>query len=299
MRLIQPRITDRFTCLAGKCPQTCCQSWNVVWREKEINHLKSSGNKEICAKIHEVFSGEGDYQNIIMDENGKCPFLTEYGLCEIHKELGKNFLSYTCREYPKIARICGDIILRSCKTSCYAVMESLCYNKNCMKTEECFAQELHAVVSPHQDGARRARVFLIIKEHFEDPDIMPAIKEAVSEFEGFSVNNIAERFKEIFGIDIIQGKKGLFIKKFGQFALNNIIKAAFLEWLINGWEESLSIADNISCFLFFAKAIRLAADGAATHAGNKSDILCTMCDIISIILSEKKTTVNTWDKIHP
>ncbi len=297
MRLIQPILTDRFTCLAGKCPTTCCQNWNVVWREKEINHLRSAGNKELTAKLPDCFEGEGEYKKIKMDENGKCPFLTEKGLCEIHKNLGKNFLSYTCREYPKIARVCGDIIIRSCKTSCFAVMEMLCHSKNCMKTEQCSAEQLHAVVSPVEDGAKRARLFLAVKELFGMQNFIAEMEVLVEGLDGVIVEDTAEKFKEIFGIEIIEGKEDLFLKKFGNYAINNIIKAVYWEWMIAGWESELTITENISCFLFFAKAVRMAADGIVTKTKNESEIICSLCDIISVILSEKNTTMRTWESI--
>lgn len=297
MRLIQPILTDKFECLASKCPANCCQGWNVVWREKEINRLRSCGNKELCAKIPESFSGEEDYQHIVMDENGKCPFLTEKGLCEIHKTVGESYLSYTCREYPKIARVCGDIILRSCKTSCFAVMEMLCRSKSCMKTEECLAHELHAVVSPEQDGARRARLFLIIKDMFSSADMIAAFEQVVVALEGTIKHGTADRFKNVFSIELIRGRRGGFTKKFGQYALNNIVKAAFWEWMITGWDSDLTISENLSCFLFFAKAIRIAADGAAANAKHEDEIFCTMSDIISVMLSEKNTTVRVWKNL--
>ena len=39
-----PEYFDRFRCLAGACPHTCCEAWEVVIdRETPVRWGKSSG----------------------------------------------------------------------------------------------------------------------------------------------------------------------------------------------------------------------------------------------------------------
>lgn len=298
MRLIQPRLVDKFICIADKCPDNCCHKWDIVWRENEVNHLKSSGNKKIYAKIPESFVGEGEYFKIKFNEEEKCPFLTDERLCEIHKDLGEKYLSYTCREYPKIARLCGDIIIRSCRISCYAVMETLCTQKNCMKTEECNAQQLHAVISPEQDGAQRARLFLKIRDIFGSSDIAGGLEIKARQLGALTVSNTEQVFSRIFGWDIICGRHGSFGSKFGTFAMNNLITAMFWEWLMIGWDSELTMEQNFSCFMFYVDALQLAADGAADHSESNEVLFCTLCDFISAILSDKTVARRTWQNIN-
>lgn len=299
MRLIQPRMVDKFICIADKCPDNCCHRWNIIWRSSEINRLKSSGNEEICAKISESFVGEGEYFRIKFDEEEKCPFLTDENLCEIHKNLGKKYLSYTCREYPKIARLCGDIIIRSCRTACYAVMETLCTQKNCMRTEECNAQQLHAVISPEQDGAQRARLFLNIREIFGTSDMVGKLEKKSRELGAEIIDHrkTQEIFSRIFGWNIICGRHGSFGSKLGGFAINNIITAMFWEWLMIGWDSKLTMEQNFSCFMFCVYALQLAADGAADKAESNEVLFCTVSDFISALMSDKSVTGRIWENI--
>jgi lysine-N-methylase len=68
----------------------------------------------------------------------RCPFLTEENLCQIQRELGEEYLSYTCSVYPREFIVNKDFVSRTCSASCYAVMETLCSDESCMnlvKTE--------------------------------------------------------------------------------------------------------------------------------------------------------------------
>lgn len=62
---------------------------------------------------------------IPIGEDGKCPFQTEDRLCRIQKELGEEYLSFTCTNYPRHTIETDKIYYRSCYSSCPEVLKML------------------------------------------------------------------------------------------------------------------------------------------------------------------------------
>ncbi len=282
MRLLQSRLAAEFVCLAKDCPSTCCRDWDIIWHESEVEKLCASDNNFILNKIPTSFSIQDQYRLIKLDEKDRCPFLTGEGLCEIHKELGEEYLSYVCKEYPRISRICDDVILSSCRTSCYAVVDHICRYSDSMDLIVSDISDTTAIISTSDDGKRRLRIF--------------DNKRAASLYSNSDISSI---FYKIFGWEIITAKTDI-EKERAEAALkeycceefeDNLIKAVFLEWLINNFYTEASDEDNLRCFDFCVGAIRLAVVGAAGVAENREQFICTICDFISFLLSNAKKII--------
>lgn len=67
-----------------------------------------------------------------MENNYICPFCNKDGLCSIQLELGEEYLSETCRVYPRISFYTGETALRSCTSSCIYALEQICSNDKAM-----------------------------------------------------------------------------------------------------------------------------------------------------------------------
>ena len=83
-----PDYYDRFRCLAGACPHTCCEAWEVVigpLGEKLRQAMAVDEEGDVCFPL----------------SGGRCPFLDGENLCEIHRELGEEATSVTCQEHPR------------------------------------------------------------------------------------------------------------------------------------------------------------------------------------------------------
>ena len=283
MQLIQPNLAYRFTCLAGECPSTCCRDWNILWHKNEVDKLASIGERKLTDKISYSFSGEGAYRSICFNDNGVCPFLTDSGLCEIHKNYGEEYLPYVCREYPRITRVCDNTVLRSCRTSCYSVMENICRKPDCMDIISSDDVNTAAIISTQDDGKRRLHIYNNVKKEFS------------------IYNNVdtSRLFAEIFGWEIITAKtnedkqraKTALSEYCCEEYVDNLIKAVFLEWLINNFCAEYSVDDNLHCFDFCVNAIKLAVSGAACAAEDREQFICTICDIISFLLSNTKKII--------
>lgn len=141
---IQPVLYGKFQCIGDKCPVNCCFQWGVIgWTEKEYEKLKNADMSDsLRANIETAFIPAEDskvkrrFQYIInYAEGNKCPMLTESGLCSIQKEIGEEYLSHTCKVYPRTSHICGNAIIRTCNLSCFHVMQMLCSDEDSMKIE--------------------------------------------------------------------------------------------------------------------------------------------------------------------
>lgn len=139
----QPKFYKDFKCTGDKCPVNCCYGWNIGWKKDEFEKLSSAQmpdslrmlvNSAFRPEENEQLKNKFDYRIKFTDE-GKCPLLTESGLCKIQKELGADYLSHTCMVYPRKGYHCGDTLLRTCQLSCIHVMKMICNDENSMELE--------------------------------------------------------------------------------------------------------------------------------------------------------------------
>ncbi|MCH5194514.1 MAG: flagellin lysine-N-methylase [Oscillospiraceae bacterium] len=132
----QPRYYDSFSCIGGKCPMSCCCEWRVDWTKEEMEKLKNAECSENLKSIMaDAFEENGNIYKIKLNDQKKCPFLTEDMLCSVQKELGEEYLSRTCRYYPRKSIVSGNTVLNYCNLSCCRVMDVLCSDKDCMILE--------------------------------------------------------------------------------------------------------------------------------------------------------------------
>lgn len=97
MRYTKPHYYDAFHCIAGACPATCCTGWQIVIDEETIaRYLGEAGafGDRLRASI--------DWnEECFKQYDGRCAFLNEKNLCDLHQELGADALCDTCRLYPR------------------------------------------------------------------------------------------------------------------------------------------------------------------------------------------------------
>lgn len=136
----QPAFYKDFHCIGEKCPITCCSGWRILWLKDEVNKLK---NATCSASLHELINHcfvpdkkTNDENKFIIklsvENNYICPFCNKDGLCSIQLELGEEYLSETCRVYPRISFYTGETALRSCTSSCIYALEQICSNDKAM-----------------------------------------------------------------------------------------------------------------------------------------------------------------------
>lgn len=116
MELIWPSYYNDFHCLAGACPDSCCQAWEVeIDPETAALYCRLPG--ELGEAIRQVMRTEND-EIWLENSGGRCPMWREDGLCRIQAALGEDALSQVCRAFPRLRQDYGDFIELGLEMSC-------------------------------------------------------------------------------------------------------------------------------------------------------------------------------------
>ena len=116
MKLTKPHYFDTFSCIAGRCPDSCCKEWDV-----QVDDASAAYYRQLPGDLGD------DLRRLLKDEDGgvvmtivegRCPMWRQDGLCRIQAELGEEALCKTCREFPRLTHDYGDFIERGLELSC-------------------------------------------------------------------------------------------------------------------------------------------------------------------------------------
>ena len=122
---IQPEYVKNFRCDGQKCGSHCCQGWNVPIDPSTYEkycHIKPASASNAITR-HITFNPKFNRRVIKHGADGRCPLLTSDGLCSIQKKYGEEFLSETCRSYPRITHDLGNFFERSLSMTCPVAAE--------------------------------------------------------------------------------------------------------------------------------------------------------------------------------
>lgn len=103
MRIVKPTFYKNFKCIAGDCPDSCCQGWEVDADSDSLEYYKTLDNSlEIKKRIDSVLSKD-EFDNTIftLAPKKRCPFLNDENLCDMHIAIGGEHTPYTCRTFPR------------------------------------------------------------------------------------------------------------------------------------------------------------------------------------------------------
>ncbi len=116
MKRYRPEYFDRFRCIAGDCPDSCCKEWAVQVDAEAAAFYRRLGGA-LGDRLREVLVDE-DGETIMTITNGRCPMWQADGLCRIQCELGEGALCKTCREFPRLTHDYGDFVELGLELSC-------------------------------------------------------------------------------------------------------------------------------------------------------------------------------------
>ena len=124
MRIRVPDYYHRFRCLAGACPHTCCEKWEVTI-DQETARRYGTVPGPLGDKLRAAMQTDADGEACFPLLGGRCPFLDRDNLCEIHRQLGEEATSEVCRSHPRFTEDYGPFREVSLCASCPAVLELL------------------------------------------------------------------------------------------------------------------------------------------------------------------------------
>lgn len=116
MEVFYPKYYDKFVCIAGACPDSCCKEWSVdVDSEAAAFYRNLPGplGDRLRAVLQDTEDG-----TVMEIENGRCPMWRDDGLCRIQAELGHDALCKVCREFPRLTHDYGNFTERGLELSC-------------------------------------------------------------------------------------------------------------------------------------------------------------------------------------
>lgn len=121
----EPKYFREFSCKGSSCENNCCNGWeSLIWLDDEYRKLCALDlSKEMREKVESAFEELKipEYNGVLYNLNlsdRKCPFLAENSLCSIQRAFGEEFISNTCRIYPRISVFNNAVMTRCCTISC-------------------------------------------------------------------------------------------------------------------------------------------------------------------------------------
>ena len=101
MKIVTPSFYKDFKCIAGECPDSCCQGWDVDTDSDSLAYYKTL-KIDFKKRIDSVLSKD-EYGNTVfrLTEDKRCPFLNDRNLCDMHIALGQEHTPFTCRTFPR------------------------------------------------------------------------------------------------------------------------------------------------------------------------------------------------------
>ena len=115
--MLRPSYMKDFHCLGTQCLENCCQGWLVTIDGNTYKKYLSCADEKFYARVREYImpqAGEDSAGNEnsgvvqLVGERQICPFLRADGLCYIQKKFGEDWISKTCRTYPRVLQQLPD-----------------------------------------------------------------------------------------------------------------------------------------------------------------------------------------------
>lgn len=183
-----PTYFDKFRCIAGECPDTCCAGWEADLDDDIIEKYKTVSG-ELGERIkNSLAKDETDCYIFALCDNGRCPFLNSCNLCDIQAAHGEEFLSKTCAMFPRFYDDFGKIREMGIGFGCPEAARIM------LGDDEPFSLEFYEEITDETEDidedflseiiALRAEIFIIL----EDKDLsfrkkIEKIFDVVTEFQ--------------------------------------------------------------------------------------------------------------------
>lgn len=122
-----PAYYPKFSCTGPECEDTCCSGWwNVSIDRDTYQKYQENSSPELAPLFKLAVSkntlpsadNKNNFGMMQMKPDGECYFLQPDKLCAIHKHMGAQALSDTCRLYPRYLNQFGSQRENSLGVSC-------------------------------------------------------------------------------------------------------------------------------------------------------------------------------------
>ena len=105
MKIRVPKYFTEFECIADRCQDSCCIGWEI-----DVDDEAKAKYKELNSELGHEITEKTSHGYFPLQENGRCAFLDESGLCRIISAVGDGYLCDICREHPRYYGV-GDGVI--------------------------------------------------------------------------------------------------------------------------------------------------------------------------------------------
>ena len=138
---IRPEYVGRFKCDGQACGAECCRKWTIIIDEDTYQKYRKVKLKNLRAKLKQYLvtkEYEGSLQHLIkLNHKGSCPFLQPDDFCKIQRACGEEYLSETCRTYPRLFRQLAENLVEEVLTlSCPVAARCCLLNREPLRFEQ-------------------------------------------------------------------------------------------------------------------------------------------------------------------
>jgi len=137
----RPGYWDRFRCLAGACPHTCCACWEVPVDEESVTAYRTVPG-ELGGRLRAALTTDGEGEPCFALTDGRCPFLDGEGLCQLQLAWGEGVgIPAVCREHPRFSDDYGPVREEGLCGSCPAAARLILGTDFALVTDELSGTE--------------------------------------------------------------------------------------------------------------------------------------------------------------
>ena len=116
MELHYPSYYPLFSCIADRCPDSCCHEWEVqVDPDSAARYRNLVGPLGDALRAH-LYDEDGE--TYLRNIHDRCPMWREDGLCRIQAEQGHEALCQVCQTFPRLRHDYGSFLEQGLELSC-------------------------------------------------------------------------------------------------------------------------------------------------------------------------------------
>ena len=186
MEIIKPSYYDRFRCLAGACPDSCCHEWTIVVDEDAAARYRALPG-ELGDRLRAVMAEEDGDTILTLTADRRCPMWRGDGLCRIQAALGEEALCQTCHQFPRLRHDYGDFVELGLELSCPEAARLILLGED----ETCTVRVDGGEAPDYDEEAmailKESRIHAL--ELLKDPALGPGEALAVLLLYGYAVQN--------------------------------------------------------------------------------------------------------------
>ncbi len=116
MLLRYPALYREFSCIADRCPDSCCHEWEV-----EVDAASAARYRAMEGALGDDLRGslyDEEGRTYLRNEQNRCPMWRADGLCRIQAALGHGALCQVCQNFPRLRHDYGDFVELGLELSC-------------------------------------------------------------------------------------------------------------------------------------------------------------------------------------